>query len=213
MGDVGVIRVMIVEDHQIVSEGLSALLNDQPDMSVVGSAGSIGEAVPMAEKSRPQIVLLDYRLPDGTGAEAGGRIRQLMPEVKLIFLSRDAGDTARMVAVEAGASAFLHKSQAAAEVLAAIRAVAAGAMLITPRTIGTLLKKRHTATAQLQSLTSRERAVLRLVAKGMHSRDIAQQLGISYTTVRSHIRSLGRKLGVHSKLEATNKARDLGLVD
>jgi LuxR family maltose regulon positive regulatory protein len=86
-------------------------------------------------------------------------------------------------------------------------------MLMTPRTIATLLNKRRTMSGQLQSLTPRERDVLRLVAAGMASRDIAKQLGISYTTVRTHIRSLGRKLNVHSKIEATAKARELGLVE
>jgi len=207
------IRVMIVEDHLIVNEGLAALLNDQPDMIVVGSAGSVAESVPLAELQAPDVVLLDFRLPDGNGAEVGTRMRDMHPDVKLVFLSRDDSDGARIAAIEAGASAFIHKSRAAAEVVDAIRAVAGGAMLITPRTIASLLDKRRTMTGQLHSLTARERDVLRLVAAGVASRDIASQLGISYTTVRTHIRSLGRKLNVHSKIEATAKARELGLVE
>jgi DNA-binding NarL/FixJ family response regulator len=204
---------MIVEDHLIVNEGLAALLNDQPDMIVVGSAGSVAESVPLAELQAPDVLLLDFRLPDGNGADVGMRIRDLQPDVKLVFLSRDDSDSARIAAVEAGASAFIHKSRAASEVVDTIRAVAGGAMLMTPRTIATLLNKRRTMSGQLQSLTNRERDVLRLVAAGMASRDIAKQLGISYTTVRTHIRSLGRKLNVHSKIEATAKARELGLVE
>jgi DNA-binding NarL/FixJ family response regulator len=204
---------MIVEDHLIVNEGLAALLNDQPDMIVVGSAGSVAESVPLAELQAPDVLLLDFRLPDGNGADVGMRIRDLQPDVKLVFLSRDDSDSARIAAVEAGASAFIHKSRAASEVVDTIRAVAGGAMLMTPRTIATLLNKRRTMSGQLQSLTPRERDVLRLVAAGMASRDIAKQLGISYTTVRTHIRSLGRKLNVHSKIEATAKARELGLVE
>jgi DNA-binding NarL/FixJ family response regulator len=207
------IRVMIVEDHRMVSDGISFLLNDQPDMTVVGSAGSVAEAAPLAEEQSPDVVLMDFRLPDGTGSDAGVRIREVMPRVKLIFVSRDDSDIARIAALEAGASAFLHKSRAAAELVDAVRTVAAGTTLITPRAIATLLSTRNAATAQLQSLTQRERDVLRLVAVGMPSRDIARRLGISYTTVRTHIRSLGRKLGVHSKLAAANRARDLGLVD
>jgi DNA-binding NarL/FixJ family response regulator len=204
---------MIVEDHLIVNEGLAALLNDQPDMIVVGSAGSVAESVPLAQLQAPDVLLLDFRLPDGNGADVGMRIRDLQPDVKLVFLSRDDSDSARIAAVEAGASAFIHKSRAASEVVDTIRAVAGGAMLMTPRTIATLLNKRRTMSGQLQSLTPRERDVLRLVAAGMASRDIAKQLGISYTTVRTHIRSLGRKLNVHSKIEATAKARELGLVE
>ncbi|TMD90101.1 MAG: response regulator transcription factor [Chloroflexi bacterium] len=207
------IRIMIVEDHQIVNEGLAALLNDQPDMVVIGRAGSVAESMVLAEREVPDVLLLDFRLPDGNGAEAGARIRDLHPDVKLVFLSRDDSDNAQIAAVEVGASAFIHKSRAAAEVVDGIRAVAGGAILFTPRTIASLLDKRRTMAGQLHSLTARERDVLRLVAAGVASRDIASQLGISYTTVRTHIRSLGRKLDVHSKIEATAKARELGLVE
>jgi DNA-binding NarL/FixJ family response regulator len=211
-GDVP-IRVMVVEDHQVVTDGLVALLSSQPDIAMVGTAGSVAESVAQALKLAPDILLLDYRLPDGTGAEAGIRIRERRPETKLIFLSRDDSEAAQVAAIEAGASAFVHKSRAADEVIETIRVVAQGGNLITPRTIATLLNKRKTMSAQLQSLTPRERDVLRRVAVGASSRDIARELGISYTTVRTHIRSLGRKLGVHSKLEASAKARELGLVE
>jgi two-component system response regulator DevR len=204
---------MIVEDHQVVTDGLAALLEDQPDMIVVGSASSLAESVERAAEQAPDVLLLDFRLPDGTGAEAGARIRELRPDVKLIFLSRDDSDTVRLAAMEAGASAFVHKSRAAAEVMDAIRAVASGRNLFTPRTIATLLSRRRTTSELVQRLTPRERAVLRMVATGVSSRAIASQMGISYTTVRTHIRSLGRKLDVHSKLEATVKARELGLFD
>ena len=160
----------------------------------------------------PDVVLLDFRLPDGTGAEAATGIREVRPEAKLIFLTREDSDAARFAAVQSGASAFIHKSKAASEVVAAIRDVARGRMLITPRTIATLLAKRRAIDAQLQSLTVREKEVLRLMAEGLSSRSVAARLGISYTTVRTHIRSLGSKLGVHSKLEAIVKARELGLI-
>ena len=207
------IRVMVVENHQVVSDGLEALVSDQPDMVMIGTAGSVAEAIAQARELAPDIVLLDFRLPDGTGAEAGMRIRELLSETRLIFLSRDDSEAAQVAAIEAGASAFVHKSRAADEVIETIRLVSQGQNLITPRTIADLLNKRKTMSAQLQSLTPRERDVLRRVAAGVSSRDIARELGISYTTVRTHIRSLGRKLGVHSKLEATAKARELGLVE
>jgi DNA-binding NarL/FixJ family response regulator len=130
----------------------------------------------------------------------------------LIFLTREDTDETRFSAVQAGASAFIHKSKAASEVVEAIRDVARGRMLITPRTIATLIAKRRGIEAQLQSLTIREREVLRLMADGLSSRAIAAKLGISYTTIRTHIRSVGGKLGVHSKLEAIVKARELGLL-
>lgn len=166
MTGTGTIRVMIVEDHRIVAEGLVALISGLPDMTVVGSAGSVAESASLAESQAPDVALLDFRLPDGTGAEAGARIRELRPETKLIFLSRDDSDAARIAAVEVGASAFLHKSRAAAEVVDAIRVVAKGGNLITPRTVATLVTKRRTRAAQLQSLTAREKDVLRLLATG-----------------------------------------------
>ena len=207
------IRVLIVEDHQVVADGLSALLNDQPDITVVGSAASVAESVARAHDLKPDIALVDFRLTDGTGADAGIGIRQVWPDTRLIFLTREDSDAARFAAIEAGASAFIHKSQAASDVVDAIRQVAAGATLFTPRTIATLLNRRREMDTQLESLTPREKEVLRLMAEGTPSRDIATKLGISYTTVRTHIRSLGSKLGVHSKLEAIVRARELALIE
>jgi two-component system response regulator DevR len=182
-------------------------------MTVVGTAASVGDSISRTVEMNPDVVLMDFRLTDGTGADAGAGIRQVRPETKLIFLTREDGDAARFAALESGASGFIHKSRAAAEVVEAIRVVAAGGTLITPRTIATLLNKRREMDSQLESLTAREKEVLRLVAEGISSRDIANRLGISYTTVRTHIRSLGSKLGVHSKLEAIVKARELALIE
>jgi RNA polymerase sigma factor (sigma-70 family) len=205
--------VLIVEDHQVVAEGLAALINDQADMKVIGSAGSVADSIAKAVELEPEVVLVDFRLTDGTGADAAMAIRQLRPDTKLIFLTREDSDAARIAALEAGASAFIHKSRAAQEVVDAIRTVAQGGSLFTPRSIAQLLNTRREVEAQLERLTPREKEVLRLMAEGMPSREIASRLGISYTTVRTHIRSLGSKLGVHSKLEAIVKARELALVE
>jgi DNA-binding NarL/FixJ family response regulator len=206
------IRILIVEDHRVVAEGMAALINHESDMKVVGEAGSVADTFSAAAELAPDVVLLDFRLPDGTGAEAAAAIREVRPAAKLIFLTREDTDAARFAAVQSGASAFIHKSKAASEVVAAIRDVARGRMLITPRTIATLIAKRRAIEVQLQSLTVREKEVLRLMADGLSSRAVAAKLGISYTTVRTHIRSLGSKLGVHSKLEAIVKAREFGLL-
>src|SRR5437764_13128444 len=206
-------RVLIVEDHQVVAEGLAALINDQADMTVVGHAASVADSISRVVELKPDLVLVDFRLTDGTGADAATAIRQLRPETKLIFLTREDSDAARFAALEAGASGFIHKSRAAQEVVDAIRTVADGGNLFTPRSIAQLLNSRREVEAQLEKLTAREKEVLRLMAEGIASRDIASKLGISYTTVRTHIRSLGSKLGVHSKLEAIVKARELALVE
>jgi DNA-binding NarL/FixJ family response regulator len=178
----------------VVAEGLAALINHQVDMAVVGTVGTVAECAAAATELVPDVVVLDYRLPDGTAPDAADAIRDVRPEVKVIFLTREDTDSARFDVVEA------------------IRDVARGRMLITPRTIATLLSKRKSIDAQLESLTPREKEVLRLMAEGLPSRSIAADLGISYTTVRTHIRSLGGKLGVHSKLEAIVKAREMGLI-
>jgi len=191
-------RVLIVEDHRVVAEGLAALINDQADMEVVGNVGTVAECEAVAAKVNPDVVLVDFRLPDGSGPDAAAAIRGILPAAKMIFLTREDTDLARFAAVQSGASAFLHKSRAASEVVAA--------------TIATLLAKRRAVEAQLERLTRREKDVLRLMAEGYPSRAIAGELGISYTTVRTHIRSLGSKLAVHSKLEAIVKARELGLI-
>lgn len=206
-------RVLIVEDHQVVADGLAALINDQADMTVVGIAGSVADAITRATELQPDVVLMDFRLGDGTGADAGMAIRQVRPETRMIFLTREDSDAVRFAALEAGASAFIHKSRAAQDVVEAIRVVAGGGSLFTPRAIATLLNRRRDTESQLERLTPREKEVLRLMAEGISSRDIAEKLGISYTTVRTHIRSLGSKLGVHSKLEAIVKARELALVE
>jgi len=206
-------RVLIVEDHQVVAEGLAALINDQKDMTVVGHAGSVADSVARTAELNPDLVLVDFRLTDGTGADAAAAIRQIRPDAKLIFLTREDSDATRFAALEAGASAFIHKSRAAQDVVDAIRTVAGGGTLFTPRTIAQLLNTRREVEAQLERLTMREKEVLRLMAEGTSSREIAGKLGISYTTVRTHIRSLGSKLGVHSKLEAIVKARELALVE
>jgi DNA-binding NarL/FixJ family response regulator len=211
--DQGPTRVLIVEDHRVVAEGLAALINSQGDMQVVGNIGTVAECAQAAAELQPSVALLDYRLPDGTAPDAAEAIRGVRPEIRVVFLTREDTDSARFAAVQAGASAFIHKSRAAAEVVSAIRDVARGKMLITPRTIATLLSRRRSVEDQLEKLTEREKEVLRHMAEGLPSRAIAQELGISYTTVRTHIRSLGGKLGVHSKLEAIVKAREMGLIN
>ena len=195
-----------------MADGLSALLNDQKDITVVGIVGSVGESASKAAELVPDIVLLDFRLNDGTGADAAAAIRRVAPNAKHIFLTREDSDIARFAALESGASAFIHKSRAAGEVVEAIRKVAAGGTLITPSAIATLINRRRQMDSQRESLTAREKEVLRLMAEGVSSRDIASKLGISYATVRTHIRSLDAKLGVHSKVQAIVKARELALI-
>jgi DNA-binding NarL/FixJ family response regulator len=204
---------MVVENHQVVADGLTQLLNAQPDMLVVGDANSAEDAAARAAELAPDVVLTDFHLAEGTGAEAMAAIHRTNPDVRFIFLSREDGDAARLAALESGASGFIHKSRAADEVVDAIRLVAGGGTLFPPEIVSSLLKRGREIQTLRQSVTPREREVLGLMAEGMASRDIAARLGISYTTVRAHLRSIDEKLDVHSKVEAVLKARELGILE
>lgn len=206
------IQILIIENHQVVAEALEALCNAQPGLVVVGRLASVADAQSYSARPSPDVLIADYHLADGTGTEAVRALRQHGCQARVIFLTQDDGDQAHLAAVEAGASAFLHKSQAPDALVDAIRRVADGTSLIDPSTIASLLRKNQDIEAVRSALTSREKEVLRMVGEGIATRSIAARLGISYTTVRTHIRSIAAKLGCHSKLEAVVKARGLALL-
>lgn len=209
---ISVIRILIVEDHQVVAEALEALLNQQPDMIVVGNVGSV-EAASHAVELNPDVLIVDFHLNDGTGADAVFAMRQLGSQPQVIFLTRDGSDAAQIAAIEAGASAFLHKSTATTQLVDAVRRVAALENLVAPTTIAALFNRRREMDGQRDRLTTREKEIVRLMGSGSSNREIGTRLGISYTTVRGHIGSLGGKLACHSKLEVIVKARELALID
>ena len=211
-GNGGPIRIVIVENHQLVSESLRLLLDGQKDMQVVGKATSVGEAGALPRHLSPDVVVMDFHLDDGTGHDAALAMRDSFPNARFVFLSRDDSDDARLAAVEAGASAYLHKSSAASEVIASIRKVAQGMSLITPTMIAKLVSTGKDREHRRESLSPREREVLQLIADGVGTRRIAQQLGVSYSTVRTHLRSISAKLGTHSLVNTVVTARELELV-
>jgi two-component system, NarL family, nitrate/nitrite response regulator NarL len=206
------IRVIIVENHQLVSESLGLLLDGQIDMQVVGKATSVAEASALPRQLAPHVVVMDFHLDDGTGHDAAIAMRETYPNVRFVFLSRDDSDDARLAAVEAGASAYLHKSTPASEVIRAVREVARGASLISPAMVARLVSRGRDREHVRESLSPRELEVLRLLAEGVATREIARQLGISYATVRSHVRSISHKLGARSMVNAVVAARELDLV-
>jgi DNA-binding NarL/FixJ family response regulator len=216
----GLIRVLIIEDHRVVAEGLWALLADYPDLTVVGWADSVAEAIPMAEQVSPNVALVDFRLPDGTGADVATGIRAHDPDVAVVILSADSSDAALLAAVEAGACGYLLKSVGADEVAQAIRAAAEGETLIPAGTLAAVLARHREVTRayaqeaeRLERLTPREREILVLMARGLDNRALADQLSISYATVRTHVRSILGKIGARSQLEAAAKAVEWGLRD
>jgi len=209
----GPIRVVIVENHQLVSDSLGLLLDGENDMEVVGAATSVSEAASLPRYLAPDVVLMDFHLGDGTGHDAALAMRNLFPRVRFVFLSRDSSDNARLAAVEAGASAYLNKSSAASEVIDTVRKVAHGVSLISPGAIAQLLARGHDRELMRESLSGREREVLQLMADGIGTRKIAKLLGISYSTVRTHMRAISAKLNTRSMVNAVVTARELELVN
>ncbi|GAA2614442.1 response regulator transcription factor [Dactylosporangium fulvum] len=208
-------RVLIVEDHQVVAEGLAVLLNEHPELRVVALASTVGEVEHLADVERVDVILADYWLPDGTGAEAAAVLRAHQPEVAIVFLSADDSDQVILAALEAGAAGYLVKSAGGADVAEAVRRAVDGEILVPARQLAKLLARRREESRRveeharrLDSLTPRERQILSLMTEGMDNRDIARELSISYTTVRSHVRHLLNKMGARSKLEAVVRAAE-----
>jgi DNA-binding NarL/FixJ family response regulator len=214
------ITVLLVEDHLLVSEGLAAMINATGDLKVAGAAPTAAEAVRLAMLLQPDVVVMDSHLPDGSGAEIAGRIRDGQPAVPIIFLSADESEVAMIAAVRAGACAYLPKSRATADVVEAVRRAAEGEMLIPAAQLARLLARAHEMSRDeadrrrlLESLTRREMEVLSLMADGLDNRAIAAELGIGFTTVRGHVQNILEKLDAHSKLEALACAARYGLLD
>ncbi len=200
------IRVLVLDDHPVVAEALALTLSHAPGIQVVGVATSAAEAEEIAAAQRPDVALLDFYLPDGTGAEAAHRIRSHLPTIAILMLTASTDDKVLRAAVAAGACGFLLKTQAAAQIVTAVRHAAEGEMLIPPSTLVGLLA--GTRNAELPEhgpglqggLTRREREILALMARGMSNRRIAEQLVLD-------------KLGAHSRLEAVARASQQGLLN
>ncbi len=207
------LRIVIVDDHQLVSDGLGMLLGSQPDFEVAGFANAVADVAALTLATDPDVVVMDFHLRDGTGLDAAVAIRKVQPNARFVFLSRDDSDSAWLAAIEAGAGAFIHKSRAATDVIEAVRQVGNGASLIPPSMISSLLSRNRETEVRRESLSGREREVLQLMSEGWSSREIAEKLGISYATVRTHIRSVDTKLGAHSKIEAVVTAREMNIIE
>jgi NarL family two-component system response regulator LiaR len=214
------IKVLIVEDHALVAEGIQMLLQEEDGIQVVGRASDATEAVRLSAATMPEVVLMDFSLGEFSGAVAAREILDILPETRIVFLSANGGDEAMMAAVEAGGRGYLLKTEAASRVADAIHRAAAGEMLIPAEVLAGLLsrqRKRQADDAErarlAQSLTPREHEILRLVARGLDNQSIADETHISVTTVRGHVQRLLEKLDSHSKLEAVARAADYGLID
>lgn len=204
------IRILIAEDHQFVVDALQSLLSRQPDMTIVGTTAPSRDSIVSILALQPDVVLFGLRLDDES-SEILRTIREASP-ARVIFLTQSATENVMLAAVEYGASAVLSMSTAAEEVIHAVRVVGEGGTLFTPQTIASALMRRRATDGMRDRLTHREREALSLMSEGWSNREIARKMGITYTTVRSHIRHVASKLGAHSKLEVLVEAQRLELV-
>ena len=206
------IRVLVVDDHEVLAASLAHVLDDEPDMAAVGVANSLAQARSRIVTATPDVLLLDRRLPDGDGVAAIAELRALRPSMNVVVLTASPSDDALVQAIEAGAGGFVSKTRGLGEVTAAVRAAAAGEAVISPEMLSRLLPKLTRSPEQAPALTPREREVLGMLAEGLSNSAIAERMSVSVNTVRNHIANLSSKLGAHSKLEALSIAVRRGLL-
>jgi len=203
--------VLVVDDHALFRRGLEMVLAQESDIEVVGEAGDAVAAVERAAALLPDVVLLDVRMPKGSGIEACVEIKEVAPSARIIMLTISDEEADLYEAIKAGATGYLLKEISIDEVSSAVRAVHDGQSLISPAMASKLLtefalmaKRSNERTEQVPTprLTERELEVLKLVARGLNNRDIARELFISENTVKNHIRNILEKLQLHSRMEA-----------
>jgi DNA-binding NarL/FixJ family response regulator len=198
------LRVIVVDDHPVVREGLRGMLLAAPDIEVVGEAGSADEAVAVAPRLRPDVILMDLRMPGGDGVDA---ISRLGPGQRVIVLTTYEDEAEIMRAIAAGAAGYLLKDVSPADLAAAVRAAATGATVLAPAVAARLAARREAPV-----LSAREREVLELVAAGLTNGEIGRRLYIGEATVKTYLLRVFGKLGVSDRTSAVLAALDLGLV-
>ena len=213
------IRLLLVDDHDVVRAGIHALLDAQPDMQVVGEAANGVEAVARAVELRPDVVLMDIAMPEMDGIEATRRLSECCPDAAVLALTVHEGREPFFAMLRAGASGYVPKCAATEELLLAIRAVARGEAYLHS-SVAQFLLQDHLRRSHEEhdcrvtcGLTEREQQVLTLLAEGLLNREIGKKLGISPKTVARHRENIMRKLGLHSRTELVKYAIRVGLID
>lgn len=202
--------VLLVDDHPVVREGLRGMINAEADLSVVGEAGTGAEAVAMAETLRPDVILMDLRMPDVDGVTATERILATLPNTRVLVVTTYESDADILRAVEAGAAGYLLKDASRTELAEAVRDAARGKTVLAPSVADRLV--RWVRQPASPALSAREVDVLALVAKGKTNADIGRALHISEATVKTHLLRAFNKLGVSDRTAAVTTAMSLGLL-
>ena len=202
------IRILIVDDHPIVRQGLADLLIPRNGMKVVGEAENGRQAVEMAQQLKPDLILMDMIMPELNGAEATALIREIDPGARILFLTSFGNEDILEDALQAGAQGFLLKDSPPDDLLQAIRTVYQGQLILPPQLALKLINKPDPEGELKADLTDREREVMSAVKRGMSNKEIAEQLNISINTVRSHIRNLLRKLDLTNRTQLAIYAKD-----
>jgi DNA-binding NarL/FixJ family response regulator len=208
------IRILLVDDHPIVREGLAAVLSTQPDFDVVGQAGGGTEAIGLVEQKEPDIVVLDLAMPDLDGVQALRAMRAANRDVKALVFTASESDDRIVGAVQAGAQGYLLKGAPRDELFNAIRVIARGGSLLSPVVAARLLQRMSDPAEPLaEALTEREHEVLALLAQGLQNKEIAARLGIGERTAKFHVSAIMGKLGASNRVEAVRRAVQQGLVE
>ena len=201
----GTIRVFLMDDHEIVRRGLADLISLERDMEVVGEAGSKGEALVRIAATRPDVAVLDVRLPDGTGVEVCREARSELPDLRCLMLTSYSDDEALFDAIMAGASGYVLKEIRGNDLVDAIRQVASGKSLLDPMATQRVLERLRNGEKhddRLDALSDQEKRILELIGEGMTNRQIGEQMHLAEKTVKNYVSSLLAKLGMERRTQA-----------
>ncbi len=203
----GTLTVVVVDDHEVVRQGLAAMLDRRPGFQVVGEASTVAEAIEVTNRFQPDLVVMDVRLPDGSGIEACREIRSNLPGTRVMMLTSYPDEEAVLAAIVAGASGYLLKQVRARDLVAALEAVGRGESLLDPAVTGKVLERmRRIATSdqpdELAALTQQERKILALVADGKTNKEIAAEIFLSDKTVKNYVSSILAKLNLERRAQA-----------
>jgi DNA-binding NarL/FixJ family response regulator len=200
------VRVMIVDDHDVVREGLRSLVQKRSQFAFVGEADSVAAAIKEAQRAEPDVVIMDVRLPDGSGVEACREIRTLLPETRVLMLTSYADDEAVLSSIMAGASGYLLKQTKGQELVRAIERVASGESLLDPMVTSQVLERLRSGSTtkddELALLSEQEQRILDLIADGKTNKEIAQEVFLSDKTVKNYVSSILSKLNLRRRSEA-----------